>query len=290
MATVSAAPDLKKKRRSRFLPYKIDLISILVVVLTFGYQVAGVVLDWSWFLFLPVILGVRSVNLVEHNHSHRGVFAKNWLNEVFGWLCFISNGVALEIYRVHHVSNHHRFNQRFDQDGQDWSSTFGFRGTRFPDKPISRWYYVVTFPFIAFFSSMLELLRAPGSRALNRALLSFLVFGLTNALLIWVNVTGWVFFFLIPWAVVAFGLGFNNFSHHQECDMSDEFNSANEHLTPYHVLFGFNIGYHIEHHLKPSLHWSELPSYHREIRDRIPEERFLAGGPPGRQENESNPS
>ncbi|HEV2852180.1 MAG TPA: fatty acid desaturase [Thermoanaerobaculia bacterium] len=34
----------------------------------------------------------------------------------------------------------------------------------------------------------------------------------------------------------------------------------------------FNSGYHTAHHVKPGLHWSRLPEFHRQLRDRIPAE------------------
>jgi beta-carotene hydroxylase len=34
----------------------------------------------------------------------------------------------------------------------------------------------------------------------------------------------------------------------------------------------FNSGYHTAHHVNPGLHWSRLPEFHHQLRDRIPAE------------------
>ena len=35
-------------------------------------------------------------------------------------------------------------------------------------------------------------------------------------------------------------------------------------------IFTGNLGYHTAHHVKPGLHWSMLPEFHKSIEDKIP--------------------
>lgn len=257
--------------------YPIDLLSVGLVLTVFSAQIAALVLDWPWYTLIPIVIGLRYVSLVEHNHSHVGIFRWDFLNELFGWLCFTSNGIPLEFYREHHVRNHHQYSQRFDSQATDWSSTFGFEGTRFPDVPVSKLYYVLTFPILTIATSVISLLRAPGSLALKRFVVSFIVVSMAAGYLIWINPLGFLLFFVLSWTIVTLGHGFNNYDHHAGCTMEDDYNSANESLSLFDRKLGFNIGYHIEHHMKPGLHWSQLPVYHEEIRPQIGEERYQNG-------------
>src|SRR5262245_1317835 len=130
----------------RILRYPIDAVSVVAVLLGLSVQCTAYFQGWHWLAAFPLLLLVRHVHLVEHNHCHIPIFHQRMLNEILGWLCFLSNGIPLEFYELHHVHNHHRYNQRFDASKQDWSSLFGFTGTRIPDRPVHRGYYILTFP------------------------------------------------------------------------------------------------------------------------------------------------
>jgi fatty acid desaturase len=41
-------------------------------------------------------------------------------------------------------------------------------------------------------------------------------------------------------------------------------------------LLTCNLGLHTAHHMKPGLHWSELPEMHATIRSQIPKHQLLA--------------
>ena len=257
------------------LRYSIDIVSVTVVLGVLSFQLCALFLHWPWYIFVLVLLPVRQLHLVEHNHAHLPLFNNSMLNELLGWMCFLSNGVPLEFYEIHHVRNHHRYNQRFDTEAQDWSSLFGFARTRFPDQPIGRLYYILTFPIITTCHCLIEILRAPGSRLYLRFTRSTAVISLVSAILIWVDFWRFGWFFLVPWVVVFFSLGANNYNHHHGCQMATPFDSANVNLRSHCRSFGFNIGYHVAHHLSPGLHWSKLPDAHESIQSQIPRKNFV---------------
>ncbi|HVF90601.1 MAG TPA: fatty acid desaturase [Blastocatellia bacterium] len=242
-------------------------------------QLTAYFLSWPWFATLPIMLAVRELHLVEHNHAHLPIFRQAMLNEILGWLCFISNGVPLECYELHHVQNHHRYTQQFNDNARDWSSTFGFTGTHYPDKPIGRTYYCASYALLAWLHCWIEVLRRPGSPVFRRFMRSyFLCIGISAALLI-IDPWNYFLFFAIPWAMVYIGIGSNNYDHHQNCKLTTPYNSANVDLRFPYRLFGFNIGYHVEHHMKPTLHWSLLPEYHDLIKKDIPPDNYVIKPP-----------
>jgi beta-carotene hydroxylase len=249
-------------RASRIIRYPIDIISVLVVLSTVSLQLFALLRDWPWYAVLPILLMLRQVSLVEHNHAHLTIFPTRFASILLGWLCHLSSGVPLDTYRVHHVMSHHRYNNRFDSSGRDWSSIFGFRGTRLPDRPVGKAYYVASFPFIAHAETLLWFLRAPTSKLARGFFVSMAVIGSVSIFLFWLNAFGFVTFFLLPWTVLLFGMGYNNYDHHVGCNMTGKYDSANNFVNFYYTVLSFNEGYHVAHHLNPGVHWSLLPNIH----------------------------
>lgn len=246
-------------RASSIIRYPIDIISVLVVLSTLSLQLFALQRNWPWYTSLLIIVMLRQVSLVEHNHAHLTIFRRRSANILLGWLCHLSSGVPLNTYRVHHVISHHRYNNRFDSSGRDWSSIYGFRGARLPDQPVAKAYYVASFPFIAHGETLLWFLRAPNSQLTRGFFVSMAVVSTASVFLIWLNAVGFITFFLVPWAVLLFGMGYNNYDHHVRCEMTNEYDSANNFLNFYYTFLSFNEGYHIAHHFNPGLHWSLLP-------------------------------
>lgn len=266
-----------RHRCTRLLRYRVDVISILVVVVAICLQVLAVCAGLPWYVVFLILVLLREVNLVEHNHSHLRMFYSNALNELLGWMCFVSNGIALEIYDTHHTKNHHKYNMRWSDErvkGRDWSSLYGFQGAEYPRVPVGRLYYVATFPVIAMCHCLLEILRRPGSRMFRRYVRSCLVLAVCTTALVLVDPIGFLWFFLLPWVVVHFAVASNNYDHHVGCTVEDPTQSATVRTGIYYTVLGFNIGYHVSHHMKPGLHWSLLPQLHEEIAHRIPAKNF----------------
>ncbi|HEV2884554.1 MAG TPA: fatty acid desaturase [Pyrinomonadaceae bacterium] len=252
-------------KRGPFIRYPIDIISVLVVAGTLTLQLIALTLHWHWFLMIPIVMLMREVSLVQHNHAHLTIFTSRFANVLLGWACHLSIGVPLETYKIHHVMSHHRHNNRFDPSAKDWSSLFGFQGAQMPERPVSKAYYVASFPFIAHGESLLWYLRAPKSKLTRQFVISMSIVGPLSVFLAWLNPIGFLTFFVIPWAVVVFGMGYNNYDHHVGCKMTSEYDSSNNFLNFYYTVLSFNEGYHVAHHVNPRVHWSLLPAYHGAI-------------------------
>lgn len=264
-----------RKGQGRVLRYPIDAVSVAAVLAAFGVQFMAYYQKWPWYTLPLILLGVRALHLVQHNHVHLRIFRQTALNELLGYVFFVSNGVAVEGYELHHVHNHHRFAQMWGGKEYDWSSTFGFKGCSYPDKPMNRLYYSLTYGPIAIMHCLIEFLRMPGTPIFWSFARTATVFFAASGVMIWHDPFNWFLFFGLPMVIVWVSLGNNNYLHHVGCDMETPHKAAFVNLRfPYRAA-GFNIGYHVEHHMKPTLHWSELPAYHRKIRDRIPAENYV---------------
>lgn len=272
---IPAAIQARARGKGRIIRYRIDIISVLVVMAALSLQLTAYFKAWPWYALIPIMIGVRALHLVQHNHTHLRIFRQNALNELLGWMFFISNGVAVEGYELHHVRNHHRFAEQFGGKDYDWSSTFGFVGCRYPDKPMNRVYYSLTYGPIAIMCCLIEFIRMPGTPIFWSFIRTLIVFLTASGLMIAHDPWHWFLFFGLPMIIVWLSLGNNNYDHHERCDMANPYSAARVNLRFPYCLFGFNIGYHVEHHLKPSLHWSLLPLFHEEIKEHIPQENYV---------------
>lgn len=274
ISRASMATGKKRPGQEWLFRYRIDVFSVLTVVATFALQLAGYFFAWPWYLIIILPIAIRGLHLVEHNHAHLKIFRQNLLNQVLDWIFFISNGVPVECYEMHHVHNHHRFAQEYSDEHRDWSSTFAFENTRYPDKPMGRLYYCLTYAPLAWLHCWIEVLRRPGTRMFKRFIISFtLCMGISITLVI-LNPVQYALWFGFPWALAYIGMANANYDHHRDCKHTTPYNSARDNLSYTFRSFGFNIGYHIEHHMKPTLHWSLLPDLHERIKEQIPAENY----------------
>ncbi|MBX2814003.1 MAG: fatty acid desaturase [Myxococcales bacterium] len=236
--------------------HHVDFISLVLVV--FVAMLQGYLAVWQTHaaLALPIIIiGARFVTLVQHNHAHLPVFRLRLANDVFGYICTLVSGFPSEAFKIHHFNHHANSDRPQEGKRRDWSSPYAFRRSSFPNKPVSKAYYVLTFPLIAWCETLLYFTRYGSIRQRTDFLISLIVVGVPTAVLAMMLPLSFLTCYLIPWMVVLAGAGWSNYDHHVPYNRS----GANDDYRLFGTRLGFNIGYHVEHHLHPRLHWSKLP-------------------------------
>ena len=103
----------------------------------------------------------------------------------------------------------------------------------------------------------------------------FILYGLLTfllvVLLVWLKPLQALFVFVLP---MIFGLWLTawvTYEHHAGLDTQNEYEASYNNLHPWYNIFTGNLGYHTAHHIKQGLHWSKLPAFHEQIKDKIPE-------------------
>src|SRR5687768_5889251 len=68
----------------------------------------------------------------------------------------------------------------------------------------------------------------------------------------------------IPWLFSQWCIVTINLFQHQDCEEDSVFNHSRNITSRFSNWFLLNNGFHTAHHLKPNLHWSLLPEFHRQ--------------------------
>lgn len=242
--------------------------------------VAGLLVEASlsdWYLLVPsmVLLGFTLVTMFAPMHEcvHRTAFASSNLNEVFGWLAGLLSFYNFTYYRYYHTW-HHRFTQDAERDPELMSpkprTMIGYlleisgipfwmgRPTMFIRLASGHANY---YPFVPANARWKIAASANMQLAVYAALICSIGLGHLSAL----------YFFFLPIVLAQPLLRAILLAEHTGCS-SDENGLTNTRTTlasfPIRLLM-WNMPYHTEHHLYPSIPFHQLPRAHGELREKL---------------------
>lgn len=196
--------------------------------------------------------------VVAHNHMHLPMFRGRFWNRIFQlFLMFGSGQPPTGIITAHNVRHHSHSNTELD-----FVRVSLVR---------SRWNFInlMVFPFISIMTMFRE---KPGDLRLwkknrpslyRQALLERVVF---FSVLFTLAVMDWrasLSFLVLPWLGAQLCLIGMNLLQHQDCDSASEYDHSRNVTGRFVNWILLNNGFHTAHHLRPSLHWSLLPEFHR---------------------------
>lgn len=195
-----------------------------------------------------------------HNHAHRPIFTRRWCNRWFGRVWTFSGGWPSALWQYLHVTVHHAHLLK----RSDWSAPRRRPDGRFePCYSFQFWHW----PWRSFYylARDARLGRMKG-RHMGRELLWFaalwsIPFWLDPYMALWL----WV---LPHWCANCITMGRGMYVQHSGCEVEGAPAHSNNFLARVYNLTMFNIGYHLEHHDHPGVHWSDLPDLHRRLEAR----------------------
>lgn len=224
---------------------------------------------WMWLAlpFYVVFMLTRFLGryqLMCHVILHRPVFRKEhgWARAWVFWGLGPLFGSTPTSFNAHHMGMHHPENNMED----DLSSTLPYQRDRFAHFL----HYWARF----FFPGLIHLSRYLQNRKRTKLARSLLVgelawFGMVFALA-WFDPAAAVGILVIPIVLTRWFMMCGNWAQHAFVDVDDANNayrnSTNVINSRYNHLC-FNDGYHIVHHLKGNLHWSEMAQYYDDHRE-----------------------
>lgn len=231
---------------------------------------------YPWLVWPAMLLhGFTLVTMFAPMHEcvHRTAFANKWANEIFGWFAGLLSFYNFTYYRHYHTW-HHRYTQDPERDPE-----------LMDPKPTSVWGYLWEISAIGFWlrRPLLFLkLAATGGRAypfIPDHVRTKVALSATCQLLVYVAALASVamgypwaaWYFFIPALLAQPLLRAILIVEHTGCSY-DENGLTNTRTTltnPFIRLLMWNMPFHTEHHLYPSIPFHQLSAAHGEIKARL---------------------
>lgn len=248
----------------RIYRHPADRVPSLFVLGAFAVQLATFFLVDSLFLVALVAIALMLFSAVPgavaHNHNHRPVFLRDGLNRGYDVLLFLETGILPYAWTIHHNLGHHKLYLDQSQDPAPWRHADG--------RVMSRLWYDITgalriYPEVFRIGRRYpELMR----RFRRWAVISLAVLGVFVLL----DPVKAFILFIAPMPFMYLGLLDNTYMQHADLDLSSEFTASRNTTSRFYNLVSGNLGYHAVHHIKPNVHWSELPAWHEKLKAQIP--------------------
>jgi fatty acid desaturase len=249
-----------------YLTIRITLVLGALAVLLYMPFVTG----WVWGILAAAYLVFNNFifkgpfGLMLHCTSHRVFFKKeyDYLNHYLPWVIGPLFGQTPETYYSHHIGMHHPENNL----PEDESSTMGFQR----DSIRSFGAYLGSFLFAGVYHLAGYFVRKKRRKLLVRSIRGELLFIAFCVGMSFLNWPATLVVFIIPFVISRIVMMLGNWAQHAFVCAEDPGNPYKNSITCINTKYNhkcWNDGYHISHHIKPSMHWTEHPHFFRSTID-----------------------
>jgi len=243
----------------RDIPFIYLTLKITVILLPFAlYLFVGTNVHW---LFYPAYLTLYFVFLgpyilMLHNTCHRKLFKKPYayLTKYSHWFLGLFFGQTPETYFYHHIAMHHAENNL----EEDLSSTMKYRRDSLKSfcKYLFSFYFLVVFELSSYFR------KRNRKKFASRVVAGEVIAILLIIFLTYANAKAAIVVFILPIIFSRFAMMAGNWAQHAFIDPQNPDNIYKNSITCINTTYNlkcFNDGYHIGHHLRPAMHWTDMP-------------------------------
>jgi len=229
----------------------------LMLVLAGGLFYLGTFPVWLGLGYLALwgFAFVDRFTLMLHCTSHRPLFKKRFgpMNQIIPWVLCPFFGQSPETYFAHHMGMHH-------VEGNlpgDLSSTMKYQR----DSLVHWLRYFLRFFFFCAIELPIYHVKKHHPKLARRTVIGEYSFLLACAAGLYLRPLPTLFVFVIPFVLIRFLMMAGNWGQHAFIDPLEADNDFKSSITCINVRYNtrcFNDGYHIIHHLKPALHYTEM--------------------------------
>lgn len=267
---------LKYMNDKRDLPFIHLLTAIHILVIPLAIVLYTPLLNgWYWWIaYVPYFYFSQlyfkgPFGLMLHCISHRRLFKKGkmWIYDYIIWIVCPFFGHTPETYFVHHMGMHHVENNMVD----DASSTLPYQR----DSLRGFIMYYIRFLFLGFIDTFLYFFTRKRRKFYMRLTAGEISFYLFCVGMCFVNLQATMWIFIIPFVFARMVMMLGNWAQHAFVNLKDlEDNTINCINTKYNNKC-WNDGYHAVHHVRPAMHYTELPTEFLKNKDWYAERKIL---------------
>ena len=241
-----------------------DLQSILYLILfplliTIQWNLEHV----NFVLYAVLCIVPLGITAINHNIGHVPIWNSPILNRCTEYVAGTLQGVPLFLFQTIHVDSHHRYNQgekdatRVSRVGEH-NHIVGYLAyplfTLSPVRQLRKEY----FRSISFRSD-----------EFRKVLIQHGLLLLLWSVSLYINWKKALLYIFVPQLIGIHFLMASNYLQHAQCEVGSAHNHSRNFTGWIFNLLFFNVGYHTAHHLDQKIHWTNLPSAHREIEANI---------------------
>lgn len=262
--------------KKSLIKYNIDLISVGLVLFILLISLLPIYVPLnpvSLVIIVLLLVFIKPItSLVQHNHVHFNIFNAKILNTIFDLLLSVSTGHICSEWVLHHNIGHHG---NTINSLQDTSSVKHPKTREYMTKTV----YILSgslkiFPDCC--KMALDFYKKNKKKYLITLILETLFLLYVYAYFLMFNFKMALLFLIIPNIISRALVWLGAYWHHLEVPATSSYDTTNMFEGPFFNFISLNIGYHIAHHEKPTLHWSKLKERTSQIRDKIPAELILS--------------
>ena len=258
-------------RDERDLPFAYLTVKISLTLLPLGILLyMPFIQGWLWWAVAIAYFWFNNFaykgpfGLMLHCTSHRAFFKKDYefMNNYLPWVIAPFFGHSPETYYTHHIGMHHAENNLED----DESSTMPFQRDSFKDFGV----YFATFLFTGIYHLAAYFFRKKRKRLFYRSVRGEVLFMLFCIVMSFVSLKATLWVFVLPFFLYRLVAMMGNWAQHAFIDPSDPGNDYKNSITCINTSYNvkcWNDGYHISHHEKQTMHWTDHPVHFRKTID-----------------------
>jgi beta-carotene hydroxylase len=237
-----------------------DLKTLVYLLLTTALFFVQWSVGFHWWLFILSLYFAISVAVIAHNHNHVPIWRSSFLNHVTDNWITLFYGFPAFAWTPTHNKNHHKFNNTKG----DYTITYRF-------SEANNIFTLLSYPSISSYfqqSPVMNHLRHLYKNKRKKfflALLQYLTLGLFIVITLLIDWRKSLLYVVIPQQVALFTVMVFNYIQHVHADEESEYNHSRNFVSRFTNFMLFNNGYHTAHHMKASIHWSQLRAAHAKI-------------------------
>jgi fatty acid desaturase len=283
----SLSPEIMKTNPWRMVGF----FSYAAVALASVFLIVTAPMAWPFKVLLGVVIGFCNGNLgfLSHEFAHGSVVKNKNLQDVFVFFGMAPFFISPTFWRFWHNKLHHLKTQQLIHDPDAFPNFRIYKISRFmqnmfPYTPGSGTkrsysYFFFWFSFHNFVAQAYLRFRNNVFDSLDhrRVTLEFGAAVLLVGAFAWaVGPANWLYVLVIPFFVQNYGAMSYIATNHNLSPLTDENDPlANSVTVTNHPILEWltlNFGYHVEHHLFPTVNGANIKAVHRELKKQFPDE------------------